>query len=138
MIGGSKMGTRADFYVGRGTDAKWIGSIAWDGNPEGIADSVLKATSEGEFVTNVGKFFAPRDDATQPEEGWPWPWDDSNTTDYAYAFDAGQVWASSFGRAWFDPKAEKPEFEAERGKVFPNMKAIQNVRFDEGSGVMVF
>jgi hypothetical protein len=29
------MGTRADFYVGRGETAEWLGSIAWDGNPGG-------------------------------------------------------------------------------------------------------
>ena len=27
------MGTRADFYVGRGDAAEWIGSIAYDGYP---------------------------------------------------------------------------------------------------------
>jgi len=25
------MGTRADFYVGMGKDAEWLGSVAWDG-----------------------------------------------------------------------------------------------------------
>lgn len=32
------MGTRADFYVGRGEQAEWLGSIAWDGNPGAIFD----------------------------------------------------------------------------------------------------
>lgn len=27
------MGTRADFYIGRGENAEWLGSIAWDGDP---------------------------------------------------------------------------------------------------------
>ena len=31
------MGTRADLYIGRGTDAEWIGSVAWDGYPSGLA-----------------------------------------------------------------------------------------------------
>ena len=35
------MGTRADFYVGRGESAEWLGSVAWDGNPRGIDDPVL-------------------------------------------------------------------------------------------------
>ena len=30
------MGTRADFYIGKGTDAEWLGSIAWNGYPDGI------------------------------------------------------------------------------------------------------
>jgi hypothetical protein len=29
------MGTRADFYVGRGKDAEWLGSVAFDGYPSG-------------------------------------------------------------------------------------------------------
>ncbi len=28
------MGTRADFYVGLGEQAEWLGSVAWDGNPD--------------------------------------------------------------------------------------------------------
>jgi hypothetical protein len=30
------MGTRADFYVGRGETAEYLGSIAWDGYPDGL------------------------------------------------------------------------------------------------------
>jgi hypothetical protein len=30
------MGTRADFYVGRGPDAEWLGSVAMDGYPSGV------------------------------------------------------------------------------------------------------
>jgi hypothetical protein len=30
------MGTRADFYIGRGTEAEWLGSVAWDGYPGGV------------------------------------------------------------------------------------------------------
>lgn len=30
------MGTRADFYVGKGPNAEWLGSTAMDGYPEGI------------------------------------------------------------------------------------------------------
>ncbi len=29
------MGTRADFYTGRGQTAQWLGSIAWGGYPVG-------------------------------------------------------------------------------------------------------
>lgn len=32
------MSTRADFYVGRGAEAEWIGSISWDGYPDGVDD----------------------------------------------------------------------------------------------------
>jgi hypothetical protein len=53
------------------------------------------------------------------------------------------VYASCFGRPWFlvDPDADnfgEPEkFEGEQGQEFPNMAERQNVRWDEGSGVIV-
>lgn len=119
------MGTRADFYVGRGESAEWIGSITWDGYPSGIDTDVLKAETEEDYRTQVAAFFANRDDVTRPTEFWPWPWDDSRTTDYAYAFEGGKVYASSFGHSWFgvDPGAEcfgEPE-ESPKDAVFPDM-----------------
>jgi hypothetical protein len=64
----------------------------------------------------------PPNDATRPEDGWPWPWEDSRTTDYAYAFDNGKVWASCFGYAWFDPLEEEPEDDGnEKVAVFPKL-----------------
>jgi hypothetical protein len=116
------MGTRADFYVGRGETAEWVGSIAWDGYPEGIMPHAAEkkrawvdgplmpaaakwpvgahlfdATTEQEFRERVARFFEYREDVTLPENGWPWPWENSQTTDYAYAFDGGKVYASCFG-----------------------------------------
>jgi hypothetical protein len=40
------MGTRADFYVGRGGQAEWLGSIAWDGYPSGIDKWVFSVSTE--------------------------------------------------------------------------------------------
>src|SRR5687767_2776564 len=103
------MGTRADFYEGRGTEAEWLGSIAWDGYPEGIDDTILKATDSEIYRSRVTAFLESRDDATFTEKGWPWPWDDSRTTDYAYALDEGKVWASCFGHGWFDPLTQNAD-----------------------------
>ena len=137
------MGTRADFYVGRGEGAEWLGSIAWDGNPAGIDESVLTATDEITYREAVADFLTSVDDATLPEMGWPWPWDDSRTTDYAYAFDGGHVQASSFGHPWFDvdPQAAlygEPEGydDTPRPLSFPVMSGRKNVRHDGGSGAI--
>lgn len=129
------MGTRADFYVGRGPDAEWIGSIAWDAYPEGIDDPIMTASTEQEFRNAVAAFFDGRDDVTLPERGWPWPWDDSGTTDYAYAFD-GSVWISCFGRSWFRRGADEPD--GAHVVEFPDMSNRRNVRYDKGSGLVVF
>lgn len=136
------MGTRADFYVGRGDAAEWLGSIAWDGYPDGISDTVLDAMNEQDFRDAVESFLTSRNDATKPDMGWPWPWDTSATTDYAYAFD-GVVHASCFGGNWFDPRNE-PDDEYD-GRivtgghaVFPNMSDRKNVQIGGSrSGVIL-
>lgn len=122
------MGTRADFYIGRGPNAEWLGSIAMDGYPSGIPDTVLCAVSESLFRKLLGRFFADKHHHTPPEQGWPWPWNDSRTTNYAYAFDTGEVWASNFGCEWFRASEPEPEDESEeKTAVFPDMSARKNV-----------
>lgn len=113
------MGTRADFYIGRGVDAEWLGSIAWDGYPSGIDKTLLRAKSDEGYRAALGEFFDGREDVTLPAAGWPWPWDDSSTTDYAYAFDGGKVWASSFGHKWFIATRKEPDGDTPQGAVFP-------------------
>lgn len=146
------MGTRADFYVGRGEQAEWLGSIAYDGYPDGVLDLSVSgdskylpvvAYSETGWRVAVAEFLAPRDDATEVDQGWPWPWDDSQTTDYAYAWDNDEVFVSSFGHAWFPIDALPPEdddedsalHEGAKVATFPNMKDRQNVAWDNRSGL---
>lgn len=88
------MGAMADFYVGRGAGATWIGSIAWDGYPDGIDNSILSAKNEGEYRRAVRDFLAGRIDAMRPADGWPWG--SSGDADYVYAFD-GTVWCFHSG-----------------------------------------
>lgn len=137
------MGTRADFYVGRGESAEWLGSIAWDGYPKGIADAVLGAKSEQDFRTAVEQFMAGREDATTPDMGWPWPWETSHVTDYAYAFGGDAVHASCFGSSWFDPLNE-PDDDGEDRKltddpvVFPDMSSRKNVQMGGSRSGVIF
>ena len=158
------MGTRADYYIGRGKDAKWLCSTAWDGDPDGMSDDLLDATTEDAFIGALAAHCETRNDVTVPADGWPWPWEDSNTTDYAYALDEDQVWVSCFGRGWAtteawreyrklilawnkryrerdnedpeDPRPTEPGTE-EKTCIFPNMEEIQNVTFGPRSGVVV-
>jgi hypothetical protein len=133
------MGTRADFYEGRGTDAEWLGSIAWDGYPEGLSDQpeLLQATTAEGFKEAVAALLAERDDGTTPDQGWPWPWENSRTTDYAYAFDSGSVWASYFGHSWFPATEQEPEDETPKDAAFPDMSSRQRVTLGERSGLTV-
>ena len=114
------MGTRADLYIGKGKDAEWIGSTAWDGYRDGIeltapekepiaagmhepilvrkhkkfckGKHLFDSKTEAEFRERALQYFANRDDATLPEMGWPWPWNDSGTSDCSYWFFDGRVW----------------------------------------------
>ncbi len=128
------MGTRADFYIGRGVGAEWLGSIAWDGYPSGITPALKRAKTEEDFRTEFAAFLQYREDATLPSDGWPWPWDDSQTTDYAYAFDAGRVYASCFGGAWFNPSRKEPDHPRGKTARFPNMRPDKAKPFSAPAG----
>jgi len=134
------MGTRADFYIGRGADAEWLGSIGWDGYPEGIPDAIKNATDETVFRAAVVDFIEERDDGTKPSDGWPWPWDNSCTTDFAYAFDQSCVNACCFGGVWFDPNEERVDEDEPEGEaaIFPDMSSVEKGDiFGKGSGLIV-
>lgn len=131
------MGTRADFYVGRGANAEWLGSIAFDGYPDGIPAVVRAALNEDEYRQAVRKMLTERDYGTVPEQGWPWPWKDSLLTDYAYTFDEGRVWACYYGYVpWFDPMGEELQEHGEQQSEFPDMTERKRVTWGPRSGLI--
>jgi len=132
------MGTRADFYVGVGKPAEWLGSIAWDGYPDGIDEAVLAAKNPEEFRAAVNHFLSDRRDATLPNQGWPWPWDDSHTTDYAYRFVDGKVESLCFGQLIIGADEDGDAIYSEESQEFPNMAAVKNITLGERSGVIIF
>lgn len=137
------MGTRADFYAGRDGKAEWLGSVAWDGYRSGIPESLLSAKSEDDFRAQVAAFLRERDDATKPDQGWPWPWNDSGTTDCSYWFFDNQVWDEHGGRYWAC-SVDLPDdgtYDAEllrRVKIaFPDMSRRKSVTFGARSGLII-
>lgn len=114
------MGTRADFFIGIGPNAEWIGSTSYDGHPESLGLRPLQATSEIEFRAEVKQLLDdPERLTTRPDEGWPWPWRDFRTSDYGYAWDPARgVAVVSMGRQWVTNKErlENPErmYESEK------------------------
>ena len=114
------MGTRADFYVGTGEKAEWLGSIAWDGYEvaEKTQHPIRKAKTEEAYRKAVTDLLRSREDGTTPEMGWPWPWNDSGTTDYAYSWDGKKVqWDKWDGN-------------------YPDMSEKKNVNFGKRSGLI--
>lgn len=122
------MGTRADFYVGIGENAEWIGSTSYDGDPRGWGTHPLRARTEAEFRAAVEQMLSDdRAVVTRPSEGWPWPWEDSHTTDWAYAWDPERgLAAMSKGKRWttlaeYEADSDHPHHGSDRGVVFPDM-----------------
>jgi hypothetical protein len=98
------MGTKADFYVGRGADAEWIGSVTDTGTPEALTPFLDGVTDRPQFRRAVARIIDAWGPAgIRPQQGWPWPWPTSHLTDYAYAFDRGRVHATGACSQWFDP-----------------------------------
>lgn len=128
------MGTRADFYIGTGEEAKWLGSVAWDGYEwaEQPDCPLMQATTEDEFLAAVKVIATGRNDWTSPEQGWPWPWDNSFTTDRAYAFAEGKTKAFRWGK-------QPAESEDDDVKVceWPDMSDRKNVTMGPRSGLIV-
>lgn len=146
------MSTRADFYIGMGKDATWLGSVGMDGDPKSIAEELsftaqTTIADEDDWVESVAVVFRDHIEHTLPERGWPWPWDDSQTTDYAYTLFYGQVWVSNYGCRWMhleDYLSKSPTIVQmldnlpDATEVFPDMSKIKNVRLDSGNAPMIF
>lgn len=129
------MGTRADFYVGTGDSAEWLGSVAWDGYEwQEMPDCpLMKAATEDEFRAAVAVIALSRGDWTSPEQGWPWPWNNSFMTDRAYAFVAGKTQDFNWGK--LPPKNE--DDEPAITVSWPDMSERMNVTLGDRSGLIV-
>lgn len=143
------MGTRADFYIRTTDTLEWQGSVALDGydveemKPEHTTKSarnkscldVRTASTEQEFRSALQAYFSHRDDVTTPDQGWPWPWEDSTTTDRAYVFSDGKVTCFAWGKEIVsgDDDVEGPEPVG----GWPDMTGTQNVTLGRRSSVIV-
>lgn len=128
------MGTRADFYMlGMDGDEEiltWLGSIPYDGYPDGSPIRIIQATTQEKYIELIGEFSIENPEFISPSDGWNWPWEDSNTTDYAYCYLHGKVWANYFGHGWFLATAEPPDFPD-----FPKMPVQKQI--NSKSGIMI-
>ncbi len=100
------MGTRADFYIGV-REPKWIGSLSQDGHPWNIACKVLIQINVTMYEETVVEFLKMKNGIIPSEGGeWPWPWEDSQLTDYSYFFSHayGKIYTYSMhDKLMFDP-----------------------------------
>lgn len=95
--------TNADFYVGLGEDAAWIGSVSVDGSTADMDDAGLFGSdgldelyTEAHYRSVIDEILDVADDADRGYlaangDVWPWPWKDSTGSDMAYAFAKGCI-----------------------------------------------
>jgi hypothetical protein len=93
------MSTHADFYIGRGLDAEWIGSMHFDGYPQGMPARLLQSVDSVHYRALVEAIIEKGNGYTV-SNGWPWPWENSRETEFAYAYDDGVVYVSNYGSIW--------------------------------------
>jgi hypothetical protein len=109
------MSTSADFYIGLGENARWIGTVERDGSPADLDDRGLfgpaadgeghtGAYTEDTFLAVVREHVRAvvRDtdvDGHLAEDGdsWPWPVPDSSMTDYVYSYNNGSIHVAESG-----------------------------------------
>lgn len=135
------MGTKADFYLGKNTNAQWLGSIAWDGHPWRISPAISTAKTEEEYRTAILDFLRTREDASfglEADQHWPWPWDNSKRTHYSYKFENGKLLVSHFGGPWCDPADPLGyEFPKTPKQEFPDMTLRKLSIVGEKSGLVI-
>ena len=98
--------TKADFYIGNGIAANWIGSVYSDAYPSGIPIQILICVNPTLFEEEVVEYIHRVQGVVKTDgDQWPWLWPDSQLTDYSYMFlpDHNKVLASNYGGNLFDP-----------------------------------
>ena len=128
------MGTRADFYIGRGENAEWIGSVGHDGHPDHDFGTgrelkkLAKGCTKREYERAVKKWLGGSESGVFPADGWPWPWKNSLITDYTYAYERGQIYVLirfTKGEHWVRlSEVQKSEPD---DVTFPDMTAKRNM-----------
>lgn len=117
------MGTRADFWIRKGSEQEWVGSIAWDGYHEGIPSSVKNAKTEEQYRLALKAMADDRDDFTHPSEGWPWPWDTGEITDCTYFFEGKKVYSAKGWIEYKDGTVEEGIVDANHKRIYKRVKS---------------
>ena len=89
----------------------------------------------------VEQMFRGRDDVSRPADGWPWPWDDSWTSDYAYTWADGRTVWTVGDHGWTDKEPENDEeyatYRVPAPFDLPDMTAQKKVTLGPRSGLIV-
>lgn len=112
------MSIRCDFYLGRGAQAVYLGSIGHGAHAEEMAERFTGVQDPSSFEERLRNVFAEYGEIPA-SHGWPWPWETSETTDTVIAFDAGRCWAADPDGCW--APLDDLEHPTQEPCVYPNM-----------------
>jgi hypothetical protein len=116
----------ADFYVRLSKSIEWLGSISSNGGVlETICPEITFVTSAHEFRSEIRRI-AKRDDFHSPEEGWPWKWKTSASTDFCYVFTKDQVEVYKFGRKRSFTEDDTAVYSSRKDTWFPDMSSAKS------------
>ena len=135
------MGTRADFYVGLGSKADWIGSLLQDGSVWNIPIEILIQVNRIMFEELSIDFIKKCGGIVAQEDGkWPHLWSDSRMSDYSYIFHPGheKVYMHQMGvNLLFDPVKILQGFSTIESNsfldtpIFPVMRKETKIKTEE-------
>lgn len=84
--------TSIDFYLGRGTDARYLGTA--NHLTHILPPAVFQSLDQDEYTTDKFlKFVA----AFASEQTWPHRWESSDESPWTYAYDKGSVYVYHYG-----------------------------------------
>ncbi len=113
---------KADFYVGMGSNADWIGSVEKCGEVWALDTTILiqvNKTMYEELVIEYIKFY--KGIVANHVCQWPWEWTDSRMTNYSYIF---------------IPEHEKVYMSIEGGDLMDPIKVIQGESIIEANAML--
>lgn len=97
---------KADFYVGMGRDALWVGSVSKSGEIWDMSIDILIQVNKTMYEELAVEYINFYDGIVANHVcQWPWPWADSKMTDYSYIFmpEYEKVFMSMEGGDLLDP-----------------------------------
>ena len=113
---------KADFYVGLGRNAEWIGSVSKCGEVWEVSPKLLLQVNQTMYEEEVIEYINFCEGVVANHKcQWPWTWVDSRMTDYSY---------------FFLPEMEKVYMSIEGGIILDPVKIIQGEPLTEANAYL--
>ena len=113
---------KADFYVGQGRQAEWIGSVSKCGEVWEVSPKIFLHVNQTMYEEAVIEYINFCEGIVANHScQWPWEWSDGRMTDYSY---------------FFLPEQEKVYMSIEGGILLDPIKIIQGEPISEADAYL--